>query len=240
MSSSGGIFDYAGKKEKLAEVELELADPAIWEDQKKARQFTKKRSSLGAVVGRIDQVQARLLDLKEIFELSADDDSLQDELQSEALGLEEVIGALEFRRMFSGQMDDSDAFLEIRPRAGGTEAQDWAEMLLRMYVRFGEKKQFDTQVLDVTQGDVAGIRGAVVRFAGDYAYGWLRTESGIHRLVRNSPFNAENKRHTSFASVSVSPEVDASIVVELDMSEVRVDTYRSSGAGGQHVNISKY
>lgn len=236
MSSSGGIFDYDGKKEQLVALESTLSDPNLWEDQEKARTLVRKRSGLSRVVEQLDQVQTRLLDLQELAEISADDSVLQDELQHEASHLEKAIGSLEFQRMFSGQMDNVDAFLEIRPRAGGTEAQDWAEMLLRMYVRFGETQQFDTQILDVTYGDVAGIRGAVVRFAGDHAYGWLRTESGIHRLVRNSPFNAENKRHTSFASVSVSPQVDNDIVVDLDMSDVRVDTYRASGAGGQHVN----
>jgi peptide chain release factor 2 len=148
----------------------------------------------------------------------------------------EQLEALEFRRMFSGDMDSNNAYLDIQSGSGGTEAQDWAEMLLRMYLRWGERKGFKTDLIEVTSGDVAGIKGAAIQFQGDYAFGWLRTETGVHRLVRKSPFDSSNRRHTSFASVFVSPELDDDINIELDMSEVRVDTYRSSGAGGQHVN----
>lgn len=178
----------------------------------------------------------RLADFSELAVLAEEDDDLLEELEDEHGQLEKTLATLEFQRMFSGKMDKSCAFLEIRPRAGGTEAQDWAEMLLRMYLRFGEKMQFTTELIEVAPAEAAGIRSAVVRFLGDYAYGWLRTEAGIHRLVRNSPFNAENKRHTSFAAVTVLPEVTDDVEVELDMSDVRVDTYRASGAGGQHVN----
>jgi peptide chain release factor 2 len=144
--------------------------------------------------------------------------------------------SLEFRRMFSGEMDANNAYLDIQSGSGGTEAQDWAEMLLRMYLRWGERKGFKTELMEVTAGDVAGIKGATIQFTGDYAYGWLRTETGVHRLVRKSPFDSGNRRHTSFASVFISPELDDDIDIDLDMGEVRVDTYRASGAGGQHVN----
>lgn len=170
------------------------------------------------------------------MELAADDAGLSAEIDSEEAELLSKLHALEFQRMFSHELDDANAFVEIKPGAGGTEAQDWADMLLRMYLRWGTKSNFETHIMNIAPADIAGIRSAIIRFDGPNAYGWLRTEAGIHRLVRNSPFNAENKRHTSFASVFVSPEVNDDISVDLDMSKVRVDTYRASGAGGQHVN----
>ena len=150
--------------------------------------------------------------------------------------MSEKLQALEFRRMFSGEMDPNSAYLDIQSGSGGTEAQDWANMLLRMYLRWGEAKGFKTEVIELSEGDVAGIKGATVRFEGDFAFGWLRTETGVHRLVRKSPFDSGSRRHTSFASVFASPELDDDIDIEIDMSVVRVDTYRASGAGGQHVN----
>jgi len=173
-----------------------------------------------------------------LIELAAeeDDESILEEVESDLKKLAAGLEALEFRRMFSHEMDPNNAYLEIQAGSGGTEAQDWAEMLLRMYLHWGERKGFTTELIEVTAGDVAGIKGAAVQFQGDYAFGWLRTETGVHRLVRKSPFDSGNRRHTSFASVFVSPELDDDIDIDLDMSQVRVDTYRSSGAGGQHVN----
>ena len=164
------------------------------------------------------------------------DASLLDEVVSDLGTLDQKLEILEFRRMFSGEMDPNNAFVDIQAGSGGTEAQDWAEMLLRMYLRWSESHGFKTELMEVTAGDVAGIKGATIHIAGEFAFGWLRTETGVHRLVRKSPFDSGNRRHTSFASVFVSPELDDDIDIELDMSEVRVDTYRASGAGGQHVN----
>lgn len=179
-----------------------------------------------------------LQDIGDLIELAAEeeDDSIIEDAKSDLDMLSVRLEALEFRRMFSGDTDPNNAYLDIQAGSGGTEAQDWAEMLLRMYLRWGERKGFKTDLIEVTAGDVAGIKGASIQFQGDYAFGWLRTESGVHRLVRKSPFDSGNRRHTSFASVFVSPELDDDIEIELDMSEIRVDTYRASGAGGQHVN----
>jgi len=190
------------------------------------------------VVITIEKLDNGLGDLEEIVELAAEDDD--EGLLEEALGeisrLSTELAKLEFRRMFSGSMDQNNAFLDIQSGSGGTEAQDWAEMLLRMYLRWGERKGFKSEIMEMSPGDVAGIKGATVLFQGEYAFGWLRTETGVHRLVRKSPFDSGNRRHTSFASVFVSPELDDDIEIDLDMSQVRVDTYRASGAGGQHVN----
>ena len=158
------------------------------------------------------------------------------EVDADVAALDEHLGVLEFRRMFAGEMDPSNAFLDIQAGSGGTEAQDWAEMLLRMYLRWGERRGFTTELIEVSEADVAGIKSATIRFEGEYAYGWLRTETGVHRLVRKSPFDAGHRRHTSFAAVFVSPEVDDAIDIEIDPGELRIDVYRASGAGGQHVN----
>ena len=174
-------------------------------------------------------------DLNELFELS-EDESEANQLKEELFNVEEKIADLEFRRMFSGKMDQANTYLDIQSGSGGTEAQDWAEMLLRMYTRWSEENGFKAKVEEHSPGDVAGIKSASLYITGDYAYGWLRTESGIHRLVRKSPFDSGNRRHTSFAAVFVSPEIDDDIEINLDMSQVRIDTYRASGAGGQHVN----
>jgi peptide chain release factor 2 len=179
-----------------------------------------------------------IVDAAELLELAIeeDDESTANDVKSDLDGVEVSVAELEFRRMFSGEMDANNAFLEIQSGAGGTEAQDWANMLLRMYLRWGEAKGFKTELIEVSDGDVAGIKGATVRFQGDYAYGWLRTETGVHRLVRKSPFDSGSRRHTSFASAFVSPEVDDDIDIEIDPSDLRIDVYRASGAGGQHVN----
>lgn len=234
----GGIFDYENCKDRLAEVELELADSAVWDDPERARKLGRERSSLEGVVRTIDELDGSLGDLKDIIELAAeeDDESLLADAVADLDSLTEKLEGLEFRRMFSGEMDANNAFVDIQAGSGGTEAQDWAEMLLRMYLRWGESKGFKTEIMEISEGEVAGIKGATILFEGEFAFGWLRTETGVHRLVRKSPFDSGNRRHTSFASVFVSPELDDDIDIDLDMNEVRVDTYRASGAGGQHVN----
>jgi len=177
-------------------------------------------------------------DATELLELAVaeDDAATVGEVVTDLDGVEETVAALEFQRMFSGEMDAKNAFLDIQSGAGGTEAQDWAEMLLRMYLRWGEAKGFKTELIEVSDGDVAGIKSATVRFEGPYAFGWLRTETGVHRLVRKSPFDSGNRRHTSFASAFASPEIDDDIDIDIDPSDLRIDVYRASGAGGQHVN----
>lgn len=186
----------------------------------------------------IDALDSGLEDAATLIEMAEeeDDESVLVDVETELKGLDEQLAKLEFRRMFSGEMDPNSAYLDIQAGSGGTEAQDWAEMLMRMYLRWGEAKGFKTEVVEITDGDVAGIKGATLHFEGDYAYGWLRTETGVHRLVRKSPFDSSSRRHTSFASIFISPELDDDIEIEIDMNEVRVDTYRASGAGGQHVN----
>lgn len=236
--SSGGIFDYAQSKDRQAEVELELADPAVWEDADRAQRLGRERSSLELIVKTIETLEVGLGDADEMVELAAeeDDEELMAEVTGELDRMTAELEVLEFRRMFAGEMDRNNAYVDIQAGSGGTEAQDWAEMLLRMYLRWGENKGFKSDLMECSAGDVAGVKGVTIHFQGDYAFGWLRTETGVHRLVRNSPFDSGNRRHTSFASVFVSPELDDDIEIDLDMSEVRVDTYRASGAGGQHVN----
>jgi len=234
----GGIFDFSVKEERLQEIELTLAEPNIWDDPKFASELNKERSDLEVIVETLKNISAGLSDCLELAELAATDEE-PDALEAVAADLsllEDSLEKLEFRRMFQGEMDGSNAFLEIQSGSGGTEAQDWAEMLLRMYLRWAEKHGFETQMMELSPGEIAGIKGATVLVSGDHVFGWLRTELGIHRLVRKSPFDSGNRRHTSFASVFVSPEVDDDIQIEINPSEVRVDTYRASGAGGQHVN----
>ena len=186
----------------------------------------------------IKNLETGLADVGDIVELAEEeqDESLLEEASADVTDLNNQLETLEFRRMFSGEMDANSAFMDIQSGSGGTEAQDWANMLLRMYLRWGERKGFKTEVIELSGGEVAGIKGATIHFEGEYAFGWSRTETGVHRLVRKSPFDSGNRRHTSFASVFVSPELDDDIEIDLDMSQVRVDTYRASGAGGQHVN----
>ena len=186
----------------------------------------------------LEQLGAGLVDAGELLDLAIEenDEETAAELVSDLDASEEKLAALEFRRMFSGDLDANNAFVDIQSGAGGTEAQDWAEMLLRMYLRWAETHDFKTEIIEASAGEVAGLKSATVRVAGEYAYGWLRTETGVHRLVRKSPFDSGNRRHTSFASVFVSPEVDDDIDIEIDPSDLRIDVYRASGAGGQHVN----
>lgn len=194
--------------------------------------------SLERIIGVLGGAAQNLDDLSELLEMAAGDgdtDALND-IEAELGALDARLADLEFRRMFQGRMDEHNAYVEIQSGSGGTEAQDWAEMLLRMYLKWAEKRGFTSEIVELSPGDVAGIKGATVFMSGEYAYGWLRTETGVHRLVRKSPFDAGNRRHTSFASVFISAEVDDDIEIDINPSEVRVDTYRASGAGGQHVN----
>ncbi|WP_330927013.1 peptide chain release factor 2 [Candidatus Sororendozoicomonas aggregata] len=235
-----GYLDYANKCERLQEVEREMEDPAIWNNPDNAQSLGKERSELEAVVQTIDTLTEGLQDADELLVLSveeADEEGLQGVIE-ELDGLSASLEVLEFRRMFSGEMDPNNAYLDIQAGSGGTEAQDWANMMLRMYLRWGEAKGFKCDIIEVSAGEVAGIKSATVQFSGEYAFGWLRTESGVHRLVRKSPFDSGNRRHTSFASVFVSPEIDDNIVVDINPADLRIDTYRSSGAGGQHVNTT--
>ena len=187
---------------------------------------------------KFNALESSIQDSIELTEIAIEeeDNSALEEISNEIIKNESILRDLEFVRMFSNKMDPNNAYLDIQSGSGGTEAQDWAEMLMRMYLKWGESKGFDTEVIEVSHGEVAGIKSAAIKFNGDYAYGWLRTETGVHRLVRKSPFDSGNRRHTSFAAVFVSPELEDDVEIELDMSKVRIDTYRASGAGGQHVN----
>ncbi len=234
----GGIFDFDNKKEELDEVTRELEQPDVWNDQERAQKLGQDRARLEAIVGTIEKLNSGLSDARELLEMAVEENdedsviSVSDDLEQ----MEKNVEELEFRRMFSGEMDSANAFLDIQSGSGGTEAQDWAEMILRMYLRWGEQHGFKTELIEASPGDVAGIKSATIRFEGEYAYGWLRTETGVHRLVRKSPFDSGNRRHTSFAAVFVSPEVDDSIDIEINPADLRIDVYRASGAGGQHVN----
>jgi peptide chain release factor 2 len=234
----GGIFDFEQKRERLQEVELELADGDVWNDPERAQLLGKERASLEQVVSLLSTLGDSLNDLGELAEMASDegDQGALDEVFTELQGLEGQLATLEFRRMFQGELDAANCYLEIQAGSGGTEAQDWAEMLLRMYLRWAEQRGYSVAVTEVSEGEVAGIKSATVMISGEYAYGWLRTETGVHRLVRKSPFDSGNRRHTSFASVFVSAEIDDNIDIEINPADVRVDTYRASGAGGQHVN----
>ncbi len=238
LNPSGGIFDYEGKQERLTEVLRELEDPTIWGDPEYAQTLGKERASLEAIVLTLDVLFNGLNDASDLLEMAVEegDEDTVDSVISDLDGYEKQVSELEFRRMFSGEMDSANAFLDIQAGSGGTEAQDWSEMILRMYLRWGEHRGFKTELIEVSAGDVAGIKSATIRFEGEYAFGWLRTETGVHRLVRKSPFDSGNRRHTSFAAVFVSPEIDDSIEIDINPADLRIDVYRASGAGGQHVN----
>lgn len=238
MICFGGIFDYAAKRERLAEVELELGEPDVWNEPERAQSLGKERASLELVVATIDNLEQGVQDCHELIEMAQEEDDPEalDAVQTEIDALEKQLAKLEFRRMFSGEMDANNAYLDIQSGSGGTEAQDWAEMVLRMYLRWGDAKGFKTTLEEASPGEVAGIKSATIHFEGEYAFGWLRTETGVHRLVRKSPFDSGNRRHTSFCSVFVSPEIDDNIEIDINPADLRTDTYRASGAGGQHVN----
>jgi peptide chain release factor 2 len=215
-----------------------LEDPSIWNNPERAQSLGRERVELKRIVSTLGGMSSGLSDAIELLKL-ADEEQDTDTVEAVTADLDSAeaqLQPLEFRRMFSNEMDPSNAFIDIQAGSGGTEAQDWAEMLLRMYLRWGEDHDFQTELIEVSPGDVAGIKSATVRFEGEYGFGWLRTETGVHRLVRKSPFDSGNRRHTSFASVFVSPEVDDDVDIEINSADLRVDTYRASGAGGQHVN----
>ncbi|WP_449428631.1 peptide chain release factor 2 [Rhodanobacter umsongensis] len=238
VESLRGYLDYATKSERLEEVNRELESPNVWDDPARAQELGRERARLHTIVNGIDTLTAGLTDASDLLEMAvADgDEDIANSVIGDLAKLEAQVGKLEFQRMFSGKMDATNAFVDIQAGAGGTEAQDWAEMLLRMYLRWCESRGWKTELMEVSGGDVAGIKSATFRVEGDYAYGWLKTEIGVHRLVRKSPFDSDNRRHTSFTSVFVSPEVDDDIDIEINPADLRTDVYRSSGAGGQHVN----
>jgi peptide chain release factor 2 len=234
----GGIFDYPGKRDRLQEVVGLLEDPTVWNDAKRAQDLGRERKELEGVVINLDKIGQLLADHQELFELARmeDDDGTLESVETDVTELEKQVADLEFRRMFSGEMDAANCFVDIQAGSGGTEAQDWAGMLERMYVRYGERRGFKVEVLEESEGEVAGLKSAALKISGEYAYGYLRTETGVHRLVRKSPFDSNARRHTSFASVFVYPEVDDSIEIDINPADLRIDTFRASGAGGQHIN----
>ena len=236
--SSGGIFDYDHKFDQLNTVARELEDPKVWDNAERAQELSKEKKSLENVVLTLDRVSDGLKDADELFAMAReenDDDTLH-AVEADVAVIEKDISGLEFRRMFNNPADPLNCFVDVQSGAGGTEAQDWASMLLRMYVRYGERKGYTVEVLEQSDGDVAGIKTASIKLSGEYAFGMLRSETGIHRLVRKSPFDSNARRHTSFCSIFVYPEIDDSFEIDINPADLRVDTYRASGAGGQHIN----
>jgi peptide chain release factor 2 len=236
--SCGGIFDFDGKKRRLEALNKELEDPGVWSDSRRAQELGREKKALETIVDRMETTESGLRDASELFQIarSEHDDATLRAIENDARELEKSVADMEFRRMFSNPLDPANCFVDIQAGSGGTEAQDWAQMLLRMYTRYCERKGFRVELLEESPGEVAGIKSAALKVSGDHAYGHLRTETGVHRLVRKSPFDANNRRHTSFASVFVYPEVDETIEIEINPADLRVDTFRASGAGGQHVN----
>lgn len=236
--SSGGIFDEATLRDRLEEVLGLLESADIWSDPEQAQALNRERSALESTLGGIDRIDALIGDTRDLLEMARDEDDAEtvESVSEDLQRADREVAALEFRRMFSGEMDPGNAFVDIQAGSGGTEAQDWAEMLLRMYLRWAERRGFASELIEVSAGDVAGIKSATLRVEGDHAFGWLRTETGVHRLVRKSPFDSGNRRHTSFAAVFVSPEIDDDVEIDINPADLRIDVYRASGAGGQHVN----
>lgn len=234
----GGIFDYDAKSERLHVVNAELEDPAVWNDPKHAQDLGREKKNIEDVVNTLTSLAQAIADSTELFELAAadSDDETLIAIETDAEQFQATLEGMEFRRMFNNPADPLNCFLDIQAGAGGTEAQDWASMLLRQYLRYAERKGFKTELLEESEGEVAGLKSATIKIEGEYAFGFLRTESGVHRLVRKSPFDSSGGRHTSFASVFVYPEVDDSIEIDINPADLRVDTYRASGAGGQHIN----
>ena len=234
----GGIFDFDGKRNRLIEVVKLTEDPAFWNDAKRAQDLGRERKNLESVVTTLEKLDQGLKDARELFQMarSENDDATLNAVADDVAGMEKIVADMEFRRMFSDPMDPNNCFLDIQSGSGGTEAQDWASMLERMYLKFCERRGFKVEVLEESSGEVAGIKSATLKVNGDYAYGTLRTETGVHRLVRKSPFDSNARRHTSFASVFVYPEVDDTIDIAINSADLRVDTFRASGAGGQHIN----
>jgi peptide chain release factor 2 len=237
-TNCGGIFDYDSKRRRLDEIVSLVEDPALWNDAKRAQELGKERKLLEGVVLTLEKMDQSLRDARDLFEMAraeGDDETLQS-VETDVGGVEKIVADLEFRRMFNNPMDPNNCFVDIQSGSGGTEAQDWASMLERMYAKFCEKRGFQIEVLEESPGEVAGLKSATLKVSGDYAYGVLRTETGVHRLVRKSPYDSNARRHTSFASVFVYPEVDDTIEVDINPADLRIDTFRASGAGGQHIN----
>lgn len=234
----GGFFDFDAKKTRLIEIIRLAEDPGVWSDNKRAQDLGREKKILEGTVNAIEIIDHQLKDAHELLLMAKEenDNAMMESIAVETELLENSLSDIEFRRMFSNPMDPNNCFIDIQSGSGGTEAQDWAEMLERMYLRYCERHDFKVEILEESAGEVAGIKSASIKVSGDYAYGYLRTESGVHRLVRKSPFDSGNRRHTSFASVFVYPEVDDTIEVEINPADLRVDTFRASGAGGQHIN----
>ena len=239
-SRFGGIFDYDHKHDRLVEVNRELEDPNVWNKPEYAQSLGRERATLALIVETIDDLTGSLADSRDLLDMAVeeDDQGAVDDVAAEIERLRDILEKLEFRRMFSHEMDPNNCYLDIQAGSGGTEAQDWANILLRMYLRWADKRGFSAEIVELSEGEVAGIKGATVHIKGEYAFGWLRTEIGVHRLVRKSPFDSGARRHTSFSAVFVSPEIDDKVEIEINPSDLRIDTYRSSGAGGQHVNTT--
>ncbi|WP_292756781.1 peptide chain release factor 2 [Methylophaga sp. UBA2689] len=235
-----GYLDFDTKAERLVEVTRELEDPNVWNNPENAQKLGQERSSLERIVKTLSSHSEVLDDAKDLLELAVEenDEDTFNAVNADLDALEKGLEKLEFQRMFSGKLDHNSAYLDIQSGSGGTEAQDWANIILRMYLRWGEAQDYKVTLMEVSAGDVAGVKSATIRFEGEYAFGMLRTETGVHRLVRKSPFDSGARRHTSFASVFVYPEVDDTIEIDINPSDLRIDTYRSSGAGGQHVNTT--
>ena len=226
------------KKDRLNQIESDLSEEKVWSDLELSQKLSKEKTSIEKALSSFNEVSDKLSDSIVLLDVSIEesDDSSLEEIFNEVKDITSSIEELEFSRMFTNKMDSSSAYIEIQSGSGGTEAQDWAEMLLRMYTKWSENRGFSSELVEISHGDVAGIKSASLHVDGDHAYGWLRTETGIHRLVRKSPFDSGNRRHTSFASVFISPEIDESIEININKADIRTDTYRASGAGGQHVN----
>lgn len=238
MKFYGGIFDFDAKQIRLTELERELEDPAVWNDHARAQEMGREKKSLENIVLTLQSLDHQLQDAKELLEIAQEekDGEILLSISEDVAELAQTIERMEFLRMFSDPMDPNNCFIDIQSGSGGTEAQDWASMLERMYLRYCERQNLQVELLEESPGDVAGIKSATIKVSGEYAYGHLRTETGVHRLVRKSPFDSGNRRHTSFSSVFVYPEVDDSIEVDINPADLRIDTYRASGAGGQHIN----
>jgi peptide chain release factor 2 len=234
----GGIFDFDSKQTRLNELTRLTEDPAIWDDNKRAQELGREKKTLESVVVTLDTVGRQLHDARDLFEMAReeDDDATLRSIERDIEHLEKIVADMEFRRMFSNPLDPNNCFVDIQSGSGGTEAQDWAAMLQRMYLRYCERRGYSVEIMEESPGEVAGIKSASLKISGEYAYGYLRTETGVHRLVRKSPFDSGNRRHTSFASVFVYPEADETIDIDINPADLRVDTFRASGAGGQHIN----
>lgn len=234
----GGFFDFDTKQIRLNELTRLLEDPSIWNDSKRTQEIGREKKLLEDTVVTLESMEQQLHDAQELFQIAKDeaDDAALESIAADVSKVEKVIADLEFRRMFSDPMDPNNCFVDIQSGSGGTEAQDWAAMLERMYLRYCERQGLSVEIMEESPGDIAGIKSASLKVSGEYAYGYLRTETGVHRLVRKSPFDSGNRRHTSFASVFVYPEVDESIEIEINPADLRIDTFRASGAGGQHIN----